>query len=94
MKYTKEQYIEAMYGYFGPDDETSHNAIALIKTRKDHQCMGSEHHHKGEIATIPTGLFAICETAIHIDMGRVSCYVCLPCADKWVDELEGVGGEG
>lgn len=86
MKYTEQQYLDAMEGYFGPDEETSHHQVKLVKTRKDHQCMGVDHHHNGEIAVIPAGMMAVCETAIHVDMGRVSCYVCIPCADKWVAE--------
>ena len=87
MKYTKEQYLGAMDGYFGPDEETSHHKVTLVKTRKDHQCMGVDHHHAGELVVIPAGSMAICETAVHVDMGRVSCYVCIPCADKWVAEI-------
>lgn len=41
--------------------------------------------------SINAGDFAIRETAIQVGTGRVSCYVCLPCADKWVEEIE-VGG--
>ncbi len=84
MKYTKEQYIDAMQGYFGPDEEISHDVIKLVKTRKPHDCMGVDNNDDHEIAA---GELAICETAIHVDKGRVSCYVCLPCADKWVAEV-------
>lgn len=85
MKYTKEQYIEGMYGYFGPDEETSHEEMTLVKTRVEHQCMGIEHEGDDEISA---GNYMICEKAIHCDSGRVSCYVCLPCADKWLDVLK------
>src|SRR5881392_2574927 len=68
MKYTEEQYLDAMSGYFGPDEETSNQKVKIVKTRKDHQCMGGDHHDNGEIAIIPAGSVAICETAIHVDM--------------------------
>ncbi len=85
MKFTEAQYLDAMDGYFGPDDETSNHQVKLVKTRKEHQCMGTDPQHDEEM--IPAGSMAICETAIHVDMGRVSCYVCLPCADEWVSEI-------
>ena len=85
MKYTEKEYLNAMDGYFGADEEISHYTISLVKTRKDHQCMGLDHDGPGLIA----GEMAICEKAIHVDMGRVSCYVCLPCADEWVAETGG-----
>lgn len=85
MKFTKEQYEDAMSSYFGVDEETSHNVINLIRTRTNHECMGID--HEGE--DIPAGSMAIREKAIHVDEGRVSCYICLPCADLWVDEIYG-----
>lgn len=84
MKYTKDQYLENMEGYFGPDEEVSNQVLSLVKTRMPHQCMGVEHEGDDEI---PPQTMAICEKAIHVDSGRVSCYVCIPCADKWLDEL-------
>lgn len=89
MKYTNEQYLENMEGYFGPDEETSHEVLSIVKTRTPHQCMGTEHEGDDEI---PVKSMAVYENAIHIDIGRVSCYVCIPCADKWLDEL--LGGLG
>jgi hypothetical protein len=89
MKYTKEQYIDAMYGYFGPDEEISNEEITLVKTLTEHQCVGDTHKGTRKIAVRE---YAICEKSISYDW--VSRYVCLPCADKWLDELEDVGGEG
>jgi hypothetical protein len=75
-----------MQGYFEVDEEISHQATSLVKVRKEHECMGVDPDGECEIKP---GDFAICEKAIHVDSGRVSCYVCLPCADKWVEEIEG-----
>lgn len=83
MKYTKEQYEEVMRGYFSPDEEVSNEQTRLVRVRKEHNCMGL--NPEGD-CSIKTGDFAIVEKAIHVDMGRVSCYVCLLCADKWLDE--------
>lgn len=85
MKYTKEQYLEAMCGYFGLDDEISNEETTLVKTRTEHRCVGIEHDRNNLILA---GNYMICQKAIHCDLGRVSCYVCLPCADKWVEVLK------
>lgn len=84
MKRTAKQYLDAMEGYFGPNEETSHHVFQLVKTRTEQECMGIA--HKGS-RMIPVGSNAIYESAIHVDKGRVSCYVCVPCADKWIDEI-------
>lgn len=86
MRFTKEQYEQAMQGYFGPDEDISNEETKLVKVRKEHECMGVD--PDGE-CSINAGDFAIRETAIQAGTGRVSCYVCLPCADKWVEEVEG-----
>lgn len=98
MKYTKEQYLEGMQGYFSPDEEVSNEVVTLVKTRKPHDCMGVDPDES--CLGIKTGDMAICEKAIHVDLGRVSCYICLPCADKWLaeiypdDEKHGIDTEG
>lgn len=78
-----------MEGYFGPDELTSYNTWKLVKTRTDHECMGID---KDDDHDILAGQMAMRETAIQVDCGRVSCYVCLPCAGRWLDELEGGAG--
>lgn len=85
MRFTKEQYLSAMEGYFGPDEEISNQVVSVVKVRKNHECMGVE---KVDDHEIPAGSTAVRETAIQQGVGRVSCYVCLPCADKWVEEIE------
>lgn len=83
-KYTDAQYLEAGESYFGGDEETSNHEYKLVTTRKEHLCMGVD--HKGN-QTIPAGTKALCERAIHVDDGRVSCYVCLPCLDEWCADI-------
>jgi hypothetical protein len=85
MKYTKEQYISTMQGYFGPDEDSSNNVMSLVRVRVAHECMGVD---KDDDHGIEIGDMAVREVAIHRELGRVSCYICLPCADKWLDELE------
>jgi hypothetical protein len=84
MKYTEAQYLEAGSSYFEGDDLTDKHTYKLVKTRKEHECMGVG--HEGNRA-IPTGSKALCERAIHVDDGRVSCYVCLTCLDEWCAEI-------
>jgi hypothetical protein len=81
-KYTNEQYEDA--GYFEMDDEHTHNEYKVVTTRKEHTCISVDGVHP-----IPKGSRAIRETAIHCDAGRVSCYLCLPCCDKWLDTIHG-----
>lgn len=81
MRFTKEQYVSAMQDYFCPCEEISHTVARIVKVRKEHECMGIDTDGHCEIKS---GDYAIRETAIHFDSGRVSCYVCLSCADKWV----------
>jgi len=33
------------------------------------------------------GQKAVKETAIHCDSGWVSCYICLPCIETWLEEI-------
>jgi hypothetical protein len=83
-KYTDAQYVEAGEGYFEGDDLTRDHTYKIVKTRKDHECMGFD--HKGD-RIIPAGSKALCERAIHVDDGRVSCYVCIPCLDEWCADI-------
>jgi len=81
-KYTDEQYLNIEY--FEGDDEHTHNEYKIIKkTRKEHTCVTI---HK-DTHPIPVGSKAIRETAIHIDNGRVSCYLCIDCANDYLEEI-------
>jgi hypothetical protein len=82
-KYSDEQYLDG--GYFSSSEDETHYTIRLVqKTRKPHQC-SSLYRDAHEL---PTGVKALHETAILSDNGRVSNYLCLPCADMWLDEKE------
>lgn len=83
-KYTDAKYLEAGESYFEPDEWVSNQEFKIVKTRKEHECVGID--HKGN-QNIPAGAKALCERAIHIDEGRVSCYVCLPCLDEWCADI-------
>ena len=83
MKYTEEQYINA--GYFEVDDVTSNQNYKIVKVRKWHHCVGLETPEH----IIEIGEQALRETAIVEDAGFQTCYVCLPCLDKWLNEING-----
>lgn len=79
-KYTDKQYEDS--GYFEGDDLISHEEYKVVTTRKPHTCMNVDKQHE-----IKVGTRAVRETAIDSDIGRVSCYVCCECLDKWLDEI-------
>ncbi|MDQ4121686.1 MAG: hypothetical protein M3209_09600 [Acidobacteriota bacterium] len=82
-KYTDEQYID--FEYFQDDDEVKGVGQKIVVTRKEHECSSifSDPH------PISVGTRAICENAIHVDDGRVRNYICLDCADEYLDEAFG-----
>lgn len=84
-KYTDEQYLEAGQGYFQGDDLTRNHVYKLVRTRTPHDCMGTDHEGDMEI---PVGSKALREQAIDPDVGRITCYVCLPCLDLWCNHLD------
>lgn len=80
-KYADKHYLDS--GYFEGDEETSNQQYKVVTVRKDHQCMGLETpEHK-----IKKGTRALKETAVNCDLGWVSCYVCLPCIEVWLEEI-------
>lgn len=80
-KYTDQQYEE--FVYFEDDDEHTHRKQKLITTRKEHECLSifKDPH------MIAPGTRVILETAIHVDDGFVSNYLCLECANDYLDEI-------
>lgn len=69
--------------YFQGDDEYTHSIYKIVKTRKSHECcsvLGDPHE-------VVAGTRMILETAIHPDDGRVSCYLCLDCANECLEDV-------
>ena len=80
MKYTEKDYIES--GFYGDDSEELENYKSkVVKCRKVHMCMG------GCNTEIQAKEYAFCETGFMYG-SPVSSYTCLPCIDKWIDELK------
>ena len=79
MKYTVEQYIES--GFYGlEEDEVENKKEKIVKCKKEHDCVG------GCKSVIKIGDYALYESGF-LDGQFVSCYTCLKCLDKWLDEL-------
>lgn len=93
MKYPKEMYYDSGFydGGLGDDDISGHKE-KVVKCRKPHKCSGCE-------AQIHIGDYALLETGF-MDGAPVSCYTCLPCIEKWLEESGqveaalGGGGDG
>jgi hypothetical protein len=63
--------------------------VRIVSTRKEHKCMaGYLQVNGGDSHTIPARSRAWLETAI-VDGEPGSCYCCLPCLDKLMDEIYG-----
>ena len=86
MKYKPEDYINSGFydGDMGSDIEGHKSRV--VRCRKPHNCMG------GCGGEIKAGEHALVETGFW-DGHPVSCYTCLPCIDKWLDELNVVEGK-
>jgi len=87
MKYTVEEYLNS--GFYDGDMESDIENVKqkIVKCRKPHKC------HGGCNGTIDVGDHALVETGF-MDGTPVSCFTCLPCIDKWLDELKELEQEG
>lgn len=79
-KYTDEQYAEHPY-FQGDDDGYSNHSQKLVVTRKEQECTGS----LTDVHEIAKGSKVVKEVAIDPDSGWVSSYLCLDCADEYLD---------
>jgi hypothetical protein len=83
MKYTEAEYLS--YPFFEGDmDVTIQNYKAkIVKCRKPHKCWsgcGNE---------IKAGDMAMYESGFD-DGEPVGVHTCIPCLDKWIDEINGI----
>jgi hypothetical protein len=81
MKYDKSEYEEAEF-YGCEEDGVENHQQKLVKCVKPHTCVSCQKEiQKGENALRETGFMPF--------DGPVSCYTCIPCLDKWLDEING-----
>jgi hypothetical protein len=77
LKYSEETYLNC--GFWGGDESESNHTQRIVMIRKEHICSG---------CFKPSGQGAkmLRETAVLQDIGRKSCYTCLVCLNRWIDQ--------
>ncbi|ACC71076.1 hypothetical protein PPMP20_04365 [Paraburkholderia phymatum] len=88
MKHQESDYIH-FDPWEGDESDIRCRTVKLVKVRKQHACFMGAHPNHGDQHIIERGAVARVETAL-IDgdfWGR--SYVCIPCMDKWLDEING-----
>lgn len=79
VKYTEQEYIDSEF--YGLDEDIGCYKAKVVKCRKPHKCVCCE-------SEITIGEYAFYENGF-MDSEPVSCYTCLSCMDKWLDEING-----
>lgn len=83
MKYPINEYIET--DFYLADEEIQNHHQKIVKTRKPHKCASCQREiAKGEDALYEAGF---------MDKRPVSCYTCIDCCDRWLDEINGMDGK-
>ena len=78
MKRKLEEYIDC--GFYEGDEDIANYQQKVVKCRKDHLCSSCQQK-------IGKGKHSLRETGF-MDGAPVQNYVCIPCLDKWLDEIE------
>lgn len=86
MKYSEEMYIDSQIFYGDMDGSENNFSEKMVKIRKTHDCCVCEKE-------IHKGTKMIMQSAIVQDIGWCSCYICLPCIEKWLEESGQVESE-
>ena len=80
MKRKPEQYIDCGFYEGGDVEDIANYQQKVVKCRKDHLCSACQKRiKKGDHALRETGF---------MDGAPVQNYVCIPCLDEWLDEIE------
>lgn len=86
MKYSEEMYIGSQIFAGDMDGSESNFTEKVVKIRKPHKCCVCEKE-------FPKGEKMLIQRAVVKDMGWCSCYICLPCIEKWLEESGQVDGK-
>lgn len=86
MKYPEEMYKDSQIFAGDMDESESNFTEKVVKIRKTHKCCVCEKE-------IQTGEKMLMQKAVVEDMGWRSCYICLPCIEKWLEESGQVDGK-
>ncbi len=81
LKYPKDAYLNC--DYYGGDEDIQFRKFELVKCKKPHECMGLDCKDR----EIKPGDYAVKETALLYSSGWSSCYTCIHCMDKYLDEI-------
>lgn len=79
MKYKPEDYLDT--GFYSDGEDLEHKKEKVVKCRKPHKCASCQ-------SEIKQGDHALYESGF-LDDRPVSCYTCLPCIEKWIEDLNG-----
>ena len=79
MKYAEEMYLDSQIFDGDMDGSESNFTEKIVKVRKPHTCCVCEKE-------ISKGTKVIVQRAVVQDLGRCSCYICLPCIENWLEE--------
>ncbi len=92
MKYAESDYLD--YDPFeGDEAEIVCRTVKLVKVRKPHACFIGANPIGGDNHVIQIGTVARVESALVDRSFWGRSYVCIPCMDKWLDEINGDGEE-
>jgi len=83
MKYKPEDYLDT--GFYSDSEDLEHKKEKVVKCRKPHKCASCQ-------SEIKIGDHALYESGF-LDGHPVSCYTCLPCIEKWIEDLNGEEAE-
>ena len=84
MKYLIEDYEQTEF--YEPDEDISNHKQKIVKVRKMHKCAICQ-------KDIQIGEQALRESGF-MDREPVSCYTCIPCLDRWFDEINEANEDG
>lgn len=79
MKYAEEMYLDSQIFAGDMDGSESNFSEKIVKIRKEHTCCVCE-------SEMPKGTKMLSQRTVVQDLGWCSCYICLPCIEKWLEE--------
>lgn len=80
MKRKPEEYIDCGFYEGGDIEDIANYTQKVVRCRKEHICSACR-------KKIKKGDYALRETGF-MDGAPVQNYVCIPCLDEWLDEIE------
>lgn len=88
MIHTNQDYIR-FDPFEGDEAQIVCRTVKLVKVRKEHPCFIGANPHGGDQHVIKAGEMARFESALVDGAFWGRSYVCVPCMDKWLNEVNG-----